>query len=298
VDLNNLAIFVAVVEHGSLTKAAEYLRIPKSKISRHLSKFEKEQSAPLLIRSTRKIQLTEVGKLLFERSQPLLQDLASLEDDVSGQQMTAKGRLTIKIPIDFFPNQFTNICAEFMETNPKVFLHVDHYIGHRHSDSSSSGVTSDITFALHHGRLPDSDMNAKPLMSLAQSLYGATYKYSGDYLTSHELSELDCLLAPDENVWFFQNGQVQNAVRVAGCFKVPNQKMMIEACLSGLGIAKLTDVDVESQVRKGALVRLNTVTPIAAQTLTVLFRNKYLPLKARLFIDFFQSNIGRLSSRI
>lgn len=297
-DLNNLAIFVSVVENGSLTKAAEKLRMPKSKVSRRLSQFERDQAAPLLIRSTRKIQLTEVGKLLFERSQPLIQELFALEEAVTGHQLKPKGRLSIKIPIDFFPNQFTNICAEFMEINPQVTLNIDHFIGDFSRESNGEGGLSDISFALHHRQLPDSDLNAKPLMSLSQSLYGASYKYAANYLLSHDLSAQNCILAPEETVWYFQNIREQHAARVTGRLKVPNQKMMIEACTAGLGIAKLTDVDVESLVRKGALTRLNTQTPVAAQTLTLLFRNRYLPLKARLFIDFFQSNIGRLSSRI
>lgn len=297
-DLNNLAIFVSVVENGSLTKAAEKLRIPKSKVSRRLSQFEQDQSAPLLIRTTRNIQLTEVGKLLFERSQPLMQELAALEETVSGYQLQPKGRLSIKIPIDFFPNQFTNICAEFMELNPQVTVNIDHFIGDFARQHNADHGLSDISFALHHGQLSDSDLNAKPLMSLPQSLYGATYKYSADFLLSHDLSAQNCILAPEETVWYFQKSREHNAVGVTGRFNVPNQKMMIEACIAGLGIAKLTDVDVESLVRKGALIRLNTKAAVAAQTLTVLFRNKYLPLKARLFIDFFQSNIGRLSSRI
>jgi DNA-binding transcriptional LysR family regulator len=298
VDLNNLAIFVAVVENGSLTKAAEKLRMPKSKVSRRLSQFEKDQAAPLLIRSTRKIQLTEVGKLLFERSQPLMQELIALEDAVSGHQLMPKGRLSINIPTDFFPNQFTNICAEFMEMNPQVTLNIDHFFGSFSRENNVEFGLSDISFALHHGQLPDSDLNAKQMMSLSQSLYGAPHKYPTNYLFSHDLSAQNCILAPTETVWFFQNLREHNAVSVTGRFHVPNQKMMIEACIAGLGIAKLTDADVESLVRKGTLIRLNTKTPVAAQTLTVLFRNKYLPLKARLFIDFFQSNIGRLSSRI
>lgn len=79
---------------------------------------------------------------------------------------------------------------------------------------------------------------------------------------------------------------------------VSNQKLVIEVSVAGLGIAKLVDVHVETQLRSGSLIKLLTPDPVEALSLTLLFRSQFLPSRARLFIDFFQSNVGRLSSRL
>lgn len=293
-DLNNLNIFVNVVEQGSLTRAAQQLGIPKSKVSRRLTQLEQQQAATLLIRNTRRLELTEAGQLLFDRSQILINELNALQECTSEQQVNAKGDLRIQIPVDFFPAQFIDICAEFLQQHPHIQLKIEHYTG----AYPQQAETADLAFVLHQGPLPDSDFNARALMSLRQSLYAASHKYEKSHLLSHQLSSSQCLLATHEELWHFQHPQQLQSIRVKGRLQLPSEVMRIEACVAGLGIAKLTDTDVESQLRNGSLIRLQTPMAVEAQTLSLLYRHQYLPLRARLFIEFFQSHIGRLSSRI
>ena len=293
-DLNNLHIFVCVVEQGSLTKAAEHLAMPKSKVSRRITQLEQQQATTLLIRSTRKLTLTEAGRDLFERSQVLINELNALQQCSSEQRHLATGTLRLQIPVDFFPAQFIDLCGEFLQQYPQVQLSIQHYSG----SYPQHAETSDIAFVLHQGPMPDSEFNAKALMSLRQSLYGAGYKYKAEFLLEHELEQQPCLLATGETLWHFQHqGQLQS-VRVTGRLQLPSQMMRIEACVAGQGIAKLTDTEVQDYVQRGVLRRLETPMSVEALTLSLLYRHQYLPRRARLFIDFFQSNIGRLSSRI
>lgn len=287
-DLNNLEIFVAVVEHQSLTKAANKLDMPKSKVSRRLAQLEQEHAAPLLIRTTRKLVLTESGRLLFERAEPLLKELSLVSEELNKNQQSAVGTLKLQIPIDFFPKQLARISADFLRKYPEVRLKFNHYNGiyPRNTDNA------DVTFVLHHQPLPDSDFIAKPMLSLRQSLYGATHRYEKDYLLNHNLSDQECLLGPDENLWFFRKQSGLEAIPVNGRIQLPNQQMTVDTCIAGMGIAKLTDVDVEAAVEDGLIRRLDTHFPVNAQTLTLLYRNKYLPKRVRLFIDFFQSHLG------
>ncbi|GJM13474.1 MAG: LysR family transcriptional regulator [Pseudohongiella sp.] len=293
-DLNSLAIFVAVVEAGSLTGAATRLGMPKSKVSRRLAQFEEQQKVRLLNRTTRSIRLTEPGNALYVQAQPLLGELEQLGDSIAKSQTVAQGRLSIQTPSDFFANQFADLCLGFLEEYPRVELTIEQFSGHIPQNIDDS----DISFVLHQGALPDSYHNAKSLMSLQQSLYGSPRRYARDELLREELSDQECLLEPGERAWLFANRGELNAVRVKGRMAVSSQNMLIEACVAGLGIAKLLDADVETQRRTGSLIKLLTPNPVEALSLTLLFRSQYLPLRARLFIDFFQSNIGRLSSRL
>lgn len=293
-DLNNLSIFVAVVDSGSLTKAALALSIPKSKVSRRLAQLEQENNARLILRSTRKLELTELGRALYERCQPLLTELDAAQYDISSRKLQAKGELRIKIPPDFFGYSFTVICTEFLAKYPEIRLSFDH----NHNDPTQAAYDADIIFELHHGPLPDSDLNAKPLMSLQQALYGATYKYSPEHLLNHDLKDESCILYSGEKTWHFINQQHIQAVRVNGRLELPSQSLIIDACISGLGIAKLSQSDAAVHVRSGALIRLNTTLPVEALSLTLLYRYKYLPAKARIFIDFFQKNVGNIISHV
>jgi len=293
-DLNSLAIFISVVDTGSLTAAALRLDMPKSKVSRRLAQFEAQQEARLLNRTTRSLSLTEAGKALYAKAQPLLSELEQLEDNLAMSQSVAEGRLLIQTPNDFFQNQFADICLEFLQQFPKVELSVGQYIGQAPQNIDGS----DITFVLHHSELPDSYYNAKPLMSMQQSLYASPRYYTHEHLLHNDLAEQQCLIEPGENVWMFkQKGQL-NGVRVKGRMLASNQKLLIEACVEGLGIAKLLDADVETQLRSGSLIKLLTPNPVEALSMTLLFRSQYLPQRARLFIDHFQSRLGRLSSRL
>lgn len=293
-DLNNLSIFVAVVDSGSLTKAAQALSIPKSKVSRRLAQLEQENNARLILRSTRKLELTELGRDLYERCQPLLSELDALQEDLTSHKLEAKGELRIKIPPDFFGYSFTVICTEFLSQYPDIKLSFDH----NHRESPRQSYEADIIFELHHGPLADSDLNAKQLMSLQQALYGASYIYSPDYLLEHDLKRENCILFSGEKTWHFIDQQRLQAVRVDGRLQLPSQSLIIDACISGQGIAKLNHSDAEVYVRSGVLTRLNTILPVEALSLTLLYRHKYLPLKARIFIDFFQKNIGNIISHV
>lgn len=293
-DLNNLSIFVAVVDAGSLTKAAQNLGIPKSKVSRRLAQLEQENNASLILRSTRKLELTELGRDLYERCQPLLVELEAAQQNIASHKQQPKGELRIRIPPDFFGYSFTVICTEFLRQYPHIKLSFDH----NHSEPSQQAYEADIIFVLHHGPLADSDLNAKPLMSLQQALYGATYIYKPDHLLKHDLKRENCILNSGENTWHFINKRHLQAVRVDGRLQLPSQSLIIDACISGMGIAKLTQSDAEVHVRSGVLTRLNTALPVEALSLTLLFRYKYLPVKARIFIDFFQKNIGNIISHV
>jgi len=292
-DLNNLSVFIAVVEAGSLSGAALSLGLAKSNVSRRLSLLEAQQGAPLLVRTTRRQQLTEMGRRLYERCQPLLSDLATVQDSLAAEQAQPQGSLRIQIPADFFPHQLAALCAQFLSAYPAIELELEY------AQTDQVGVLGgDIAFVLHQGPLPDSDLNARALMSLPQSIYGATHRYRRNQLLEQGLAAQDCLLVGGHTSWYFQGIECLEAVRVNGPLRVPGQQLLLDACLAGLGLAVLTDIDAEYELARGTLVRLDTPSPVEAQTLTLLYRRQYLPRRASVFIDFFQSNIGHLKSRL
>ena len=125
--LDNIQYFLAVVEQGSLTHAAQSLAIPKSKLSRRLAQLEKELGTQLLIRTTRSMTLTEPGKLLYQAVKPHLEALSSARALIDKYQATPKGTLKVLLPIEFFSQMFTKLIAKFAKCYPEIDIICHHY---------------------------------------------------------------------------------------------------------------------------------------------------------------------------
>ena len=121
-DLNEIYVFTKVVELGSFTKAADYLGIPKSRISRKVSSLERELGIQLLYRTTRQIELTPAGKKYFSKGHPLLKELDSLNSEISSFSDDISGEICVTAPEDIAIRFFPKIASEFMSLYPKVTL--------------------------------------------------------------------------------------------------------------------------------------------------------------------------------
>ena len=289
-NLNDLLIFVTVAKQGSLTKAAKQLDMPKSTLSRRLSELEQHFACQLLIRSKKRILLSNDGQELFDRSANLIEQLNWVKDDLSNQVGQLKGKLSIQIPIDFYSVRFTEIIQAFLNQHPQLSIQISHYMG----EYPSTVDAFDLTFVQHNLSLPDSDFIARSLMSFSQSIYCASFK--SQHFTNLDFSEV--LTLYDEKQWFFGHDNKQEAIKVSGRLQFPNQTMLLDACLLGLGAAKLLDNQVEPFIRNGQLTKLNTHLPLESLTLSLLYKGGLLSKKAELFIAHFQSEIGVLNSRL
>src|SRR5690606_23980191 len=98
---DDLRIFVAVVEAGSITAAAQQLELGSSAVSRVLSKLEDKLGSTLLNRTTRRMQLTEEGRFFLEKARSILQQMEELEDHLSARQQRPAGRLRINAATPF-----------------------------------------------------------------------------------------------------------------------------------------------------------------------------------------------------
>ncbi|BCE03208.1 LysR family transcriptional regulator [Marinicellulosiphila megalodicopiae] len=286
--LDDIELFVVTAQAQSLTIASQKLKIPKSTLSRRLAQLEKELGVVLLNRTTRKVLLTADGSELLRRSKGLIYQLAVLQDDFANKGSLVSGTLSLQIPMDFFDHRLMEVMNEFMLQNSKIKLQVKQYSGNY--PTTLDGF--DLTFVHHSGALPDSNFIARGLMSVSQSVYGASRRYR----FNNDLDLTTCLTLYNEPHWYFGHGPNSRKVAVGGNVQLPSHAMLLEACLMGMGPAKLVDNQVESYVRSGALIKLKTMQPLEALTYSILYQGQYLPKRAEAFIEHFQSEIGRLSS--
>ncbi len=291
-NLDDLHYFVTIVEAGSLTGAAKKLNMAKSKLSRHLAILEANIGSPLILRTTRNQQLSETGELLYNRCKPHIDGLKTVEESVSELLNEPKGELNLYLPIEFFNQTISGIVTEFALLYPNIQLTCRHYSGAIPAESEQY----DLTFVLHETPLPPSNWIVKALLSFPQSIFA-----SGDYDTGHlkrveDLLHEPCILAHADEQWLFREGSSKSnktqSVAVQARVILSSPEMRQEATQRQLGLAKFANYECTADC-KMKRVKLNK-DPIALQ-LSVLYQSRSIAYKTRLFLDFFQDNIGRLS---
>jgi DNA-binding transcriptional LysR family regulator len=165
-NLDDLHLFVRLVEAGSFTLAAKELGIAKSKLSRRLVLLEQKLGCELLLRTTRKQALTESGRLLFCASKEHIAALAKVEEELSSSLNQPQGKLNILLPLEFFNNIIGTLIGDFIRRFPKIHIHCQHYSG----SVPEFDPKFDLCFVLHEQSLPASNWIAKELLRFPQSI--------------------------------------------------------------------------------------------------------------------------------
>jgi DNA-binding transcriptional LysR family regulator len=121
-DLNQMALFVQVVQAGSFAEAARRLAMPPTTLSRQVAQLEEELQLRLLQRTTRKLSLTDAGRTLFDRCAAQIDDLRAASNELSGKDQVAKGSIRIATPASFFDFFQMAWVREFLINHPAVQL--------------------------------------------------------------------------------------------------------------------------------------------------------------------------------
>ena len=294
--LDDLLLFVAIVESGSFTLAAKKLNIPKSKLSRRLVELEQHIGSQLLIRTTRKQLLTESGRLLFAACKPHIDALTQVEEYIGSMINEPKGKLNIFLPLEFFNRIISVLIADFAKLYPSICLNCRHYSG----TMPEFDYKYDLTFVLHESQLPETSWVAKTLLNFPQSIYAAKEANITHLKKPEDLQNEMAILSDENQQWLFRDkGNVQ-VVPMHGRIVLSSPEMRLEATRQNLGIAKLPDYVCQSNEGElnnlfCGLQRLKLTKAPVAQQLSVLYHSRSIPMKTRIFLDYFQSNIGRLS---
>jgi len=287
-NLDDLYMFVVLVESGSFTLAAKKLNMPKSKLSRHLVQLEKSLATQLLIRTTRSQEFTQSGQLLYQKCKPHIEALSKVEEEVGSFISEPKGQLNILLPLEFFNRIISELITDFAKQYPKISLTCSHYSGAMPEINHSI----DLTFVLHETPLTTSTWIGKTLLSFPQSLF-SSIDYDCSKLSKPEnLTGESCILANPREQWLFRDKERLQAVPIDGRIVLPSPEMRLEAMQRGLGIVKLPDYTCQSNTK---IKKIKLTKDPVAQQLSVLYQSRSIPLKTRAFLDFFQNNIGRLS---
>ena len=152
--------------------------------------LEQSIGSQLLIRTTRKQQLTESGQLLYQASKAHVDALRGVEEEIGSFIYEPKGQLNILLPLEFFNQIISEVLTDFAKRYPKIKLHCRHYSG----SIPESDLPYDLCFVLHESGLPASNWIAKTLLSFPQSIFAAEDFLHTREIDPNELKDFPCIL--------------------------------------------------------------------------------------------------------
>jgi DNA-binding transcriptional LysR family regulator len=287
--LNDMALFVEVVKARSFRGAAEALGMPNSTLSRRISLLEKGIGLRLLNRTTRRIDVTEAGKVYFERCKRIVEEARLAHEQLGGMLAEPSGSLRVSLPVDFAITYLAPLISEFAQQYPGIDFEFD--LTSRRVDL----VSEPIDLAIRIGESEPSHMIARPLARMAGHLYA-----SPRYLERHgaptepsDLSRHQCLCMMKTTVWTLHNGAQRVDIPIAGRFRLNSGGMIRRLATLDMGIAFLPEEIVADDIASGRLRRIMPRwegPPVAVYAVT---ETRLLPAKTQRFIEFLRGRLGR-----
>jgi DNA-binding transcriptional LysR family regulator len=299
--LEAMTAFVRAVELGSFSKAAAEGGLKVSTVSRYVTGLEADLGAALLNRSTRRLNLTEAGRLFYERATQILAEVDEARNATRSLNARPQGLLRINIPSAFGRRHVMPYMKDFLAEYPDIKL-----------DATLTDATVDLIetatdVAIRIGALVDSTLIAKKLAPLHRILV-----CSRDYLDrapplneAADLRHHDCLaiaLQPTGSWYFRSPGDPSGPVveiTVNGRLRTNDSEALREAALAGLGIALLPTWLVNDDVRAKELIRLLgdhewLVSPGPERAIWGVYPpKKVVSPKVRAFLAFIEKRFGQ-----
>lgn len=291
-SLSDIAVFVAVVRAGSFTAAAEQLEMSRPMVSKYLGRLENHLGARLLHRTTRKLSLTEVGRVYFDRCQAGLEELQEAEAEVLRMQATPRGVLRVNVPMSFGILYVAPRLGEFRRAFPEVRVELN--LDDRKVDVIEEGFDVSVRIS----DLPDSSLVARRLCACRHAIVAApaylqdagTPRVPRD-LVKHRI--LTYAYQESSVEWHFRRhhtagqGGTEEKVALDRDTQINNSLALRESVRAGLGIARMPTFIVGNDIKAGTLIALMPEFETLELSVYLLYpERRHLSPKVRAFIEF------------
>ena len=284
-----MLVFTKVVQAGSFTGAARALEMPKSTVSRKVSQLEERLGARLLQRTTRKLNLTEVGQTYYQHAARIVAEVEEAEQAVSQMQEIPRGLLRVTTPQNF--GFLAPIVASFMRRYPEVRIEL--VLANRVIDMIEEG----FDLALRVGQLRDSTLVARTLGKLESYLVASPSFLRREGRPKHprDLEHFDCIVfgaGPDGARWKLGREGKTVSVDVNARLTVNDFEFLGEAARSGLGITVLPQFRCVDDLRKKKLRRVLPEWCVGETPLYAVYPStRHLSPKVKAFLDHLRAEM-------
>jgi DNA-binding transcriptional LysR family regulator len=296
--LGSMELFVAVVDAGSFSAAARRLGLAPSSVARGIGGLEDELGVRLLARTTRRLSLTEPGRVYHERSRRILSEVEEARLSVARLEAAPRGLLRISVPVVFGRLHVAPALAEFLASYPEVEIDLSM------TDAYVDLVEEGIDLAIRVGELQDSSLMARKLAPTRRVMCAspAYLERRGAPARPSDLKGHDCLsyrysgAAP---IWRLRapDGTLHE-IEVSGSLRTNNADALHIAALAGVGIVLLPTFLAGADIRGGRLRllfedhRVSATSSLDTNIHAVFPCNRHLSPKVRAFVDFLRRRFG------
>ena len=279
--------FVAVVESGSFTQAALRLSTSVANVSRRVAVLEERLGVKLLLRTTRKVSMTEAGQTYFQQCRLLIEGLEQAERTVTEMQQTPQGKLKVTAPVTYGEHKIAPLLHQLLLQYPQLELEL--VLTNQKLDLIEQGV--DVAIRL--GQLEDSSFIARKLDN-RQLYVCATSEYLERHGVPHTLSELSqhqCLVGTYDH-WRFKEEAHSRSIKVKGTVSCNSGVVLLDAALRGMGLVQLPDYYVRQYLNSGELIEVLAQYRDTREGVWALYpQNRHLSAKVRLLVDHLAENL-------
>jgi len=287
----SMQVYTSVVELGSFTAAANVFRMSPGMVTKHINAIEKRLDATLIKRTTRRLQVTEVGKAYYESCKQILKKVEDAEAGTAILSGKPKGLLKVTASLWFGSITLTPIICDYLNQFPDVSVELSL------SDRFVDIIDEHFDVAIRIGELSDSSLIARKLATVELSICA-----SPTYLNKHgtptkpeDLKNHECLGFTN---WRSQSGWkvVEKALTNQGMsrsrFDSNNGQALRQAALKGIGIILMPKVLLAPDIQAGRLVEvLNEFTPPSRPVNAVYPKERQTTPKLASFVDYLAEHL-------
>jgi DNA-binding transcriptional LysR family regulator len=285
--LENIRVFVRVVEQGSFSAAGRQLRLSPAVVSHRILQLENHLGARLFNRTTRQVQTTEQGKSFYERCLDVVSALDRAESSVAANGGTPKGNLRVTAPLVFGRRVLAPLVPRFREQWPQLEVRL------RLSDHLVDLLGEAVDVAIRLAVLEDSSFILRKIVDCQRLLFAAPAYLDarGKPERPQDLADHDCLLlrfpGSRQFQWTLHGPEGRIKLPINGPFDADDGEVLTQWALAGQGIVMKPLWEVADHVRSGALVPILPNHRPEPATLAILYPHReHLPAKVRSFVDF------------
>jgi DNA-binding transcriptional LysR family regulator len=288
---SDLTPFLALARHKSFRRAADELGCTPSALSHAMKALEERMDLRLFNRTTRSVALTEAGERLLARVAPAFRDIEDALDDLNNFRGTPIGRLRINASRASARMVLLPLVAGFLKNHPRIAIEI--VIDNEFVDMVSEGFDAGVRF----GETVAQDMIAVPIGPRQRTAIVATPDFFQRHpkpVTPEQLKSLPCIGFRFGTgrlyAWEFERGGLELSVEVEGALVLDDQDMMVDAALTGTGIAFTFEDQVKDLVKEGRLVRvLEDWCPYYSGFYLYYPSRRQMPAALRAFVDFIKA---------
>lgn len=279
--MQGMKTFIAVVDTGSFSRAADALTISPQLVSKYIAQLETHLNVRLLNRTTRRLHLTEAGQQYYQRAQQILEDVEDLECQLTDMQNQARGTLRISAPVSFAIRHLPSVLQQYQQQHPQVTI--DLQLNDRKVDILEEG----FDIALRIGQLASSSLIAKRLAPI-RLVYCASPDYLARHGTPRSPAELNA-----HNVLTYSYMDTKLPAGTGTTLRSNNGDVLTAAATAGAGIVLQPTFIVSDAVRRGELnIIMPEHEPKPIALYAVYAHRQLLASKVASFIQFAGNAFG------